>query len=53
VFAIVRDKLAARNQTAQNLDGERFNLRKVKELGVRKQYQNEITNRLAALKKKR
>jgi len=51
VFAIVRDKLAARNQVAENLDGERFNLRKVKELEVRKQYQNEITNRFAALEK--
>jgi hypothetical protein len=36
VFAIVREKLTARNQAAQNLDEERFNLRKVKELEVRK-----------------
>jgi len=31
------------------LDGERFNLRKLYELDVRKQYQIEITNRFAAL----
>jgi glycine betaine/choline ABC-type transport system substrate-binding protein len=35
-------------QAAQKLDGERFNLRKLNELGVRKQYQVEITNRIAA-----
>ena len=31
------------------MDGERFNLRKLNELEVRKQYQTEITNRFAAL----
>jgi len=31
------------------LDGERFNLRKLNELKVRKDYQIEITNRFAAL----
>jgi len=31
------------------LDGERFNLRKLSELDVRKQYQIEISNRFAAL----
>jgi len=31
------------------LDGERFNLRKLNELVVRKQYQFEITNRFVAL----
>jgi hypothetical protein len=31
------------------LRGERFNLRKLNELEVRKQYQIEITNRFAAL----
>ena len=30
-------------------DGERFSLRKLNELEVRKQYQIEITNRFAAL----
>ena len=31
------------------MDGERFNLRKLNELVVRKQYQFEITNRFVAL----
>ena len=33
----------------QKFDGERFNLRKLKELEIRKQYQIEITNKFAAL----
>jgi hypothetical protein len=33
----------------QKYDGERFNLRKINELEVRKEYQIEITNRFAAL----
>jgi len=41
--------LAVSKQTAQKFDGERFNLRKLNELEVRKQYQIEITNRFAAL----
>jgi len=41
--------LAVSKQAAQRLDGERFNLRKLNELEVRKQYQIEITNRFAAL----
>jgi hypothetical protein len=41
--------LAASKQSAQKLDGERFNLRKLNELEVRKQYQIEISNRFAAL----
>ena len=32
-------------QAAQRIDRERFNLRKLNELEVRKQYQIEITNR--------
>jgi hypothetical protein len=43
--------LTGSNQAAQKLDGERFNLRKLNELEVRNQYQNEITNRFAALEK--
>jgi len=35
---------------AQKFDGKRFNLSKLNELEVRKQYQIEITNRFAALK---
>jgi len=36
-------------QAAQKFDGEKFNLRKLNELEVRKYYQIEITNRFAAL----
>jgi len=36
-------------ETAQKFDGERFNLRKLYKLDVRKQCQIEITNRFAAL----
>jgi len=36
-------------EATQKFDGERFSLRKLNELEVRKQYQIEITNRFAAL----
>jgi endonuclease/exonuclease/phosphatase family metal-dependent hydrolase len=49
VVAKVRERLAVRKQAAQKFDGERFNLRKLNELEVRKQYRNEITNRFVAL----
>ena len=49
VVANVRERLAVSKQTAQKLDGERFNLRKLKDLEVKKQYQIEITNRFSAL----
>jgi hypothetical protein len=49
VVAKVRKRLAVIKQTAQNLYGERFNIRKLNELEVRKQYQIEITNKSAAL----
>jgi hypothetical protein len=49
VVAKVRERLAVIKQAAQNLDGERFNIRKLNELEVRKQYQIEISNRFAAL----
>ena len=42
--------VAVRKQAAQKSDGRRFNLRKLNDLEVRKQYQIEITNRFAALK---
>ena len=35
-------------QEPQKFDGEKFNLGKLKELEIRKQYQIEITNRFAA-----
>ena len=38
-----------RKQATQKCDVERFNLRKLSELDVRKQYQIEITKRFAAL----
>jgi hypothetical protein len=49
VVAIVRKILAGIKQATQNFDGERFNIRKLNDLEVRKQYQIEITNRLATL----
>ena len=44
----VRERLALSKQEAQKFDGEIFNLRKLHELEVRKQYQIEITNRFVA-----
>ena len=41
--------MAVRKQAAQKSDGERFNLRKLNYLEVRKQYQIEITIKFAAL----
>ena len=49
LFAKVRERLALRKQAAQKSDGGRFNLRKLNDLEVRKQYQIEISNRFAAL----
>ena len=51
MVAKVRERLAVSKQEAQKLDGERLNLRKLKDLEVKKQYQIEITNRFAALGK--
>jgi len=45
----VREKLSVSKQAAQKFNGERFNLRKVNELEVKKKYQIEIINRFAAL----
>jgi hypothetical protein len=44
-----RETLAVRKQAAQKFDGEKFNLRMLNDLKVRKQYRIEITNRFAAL----
>ena len=49
VIAKVRERLAVGKQAAQRIDRQRFNLRKLNELKVMKQYQIEITNRFAAL----
>jgi len=50
VVANLRERLAVRKQAAQKSGEGRFNLRKLNDLEVRKQYQIEITNRFAALK---
>jgi len=49
VVVKVRERLAVSKQAAQKFDWERFNLRKLNELEVMKQYQIEITNRFAPL----
>jgi hypothetical protein len=49
VVAKVRELLAVRKQEALMFDGEKFNLRKLDDLEVRKQYRIEIRNRCAAL----
>jgi hypothetical protein len=42
-------KFGSKKQESLKSDGGRFNLRKLNDLEVRKQYQKEITNRFAAL----
>ena len=49
VLAKVRERFAGRKQVAQMSDGVTFNLRKLNDLEVRKQYQIEITNRFVDL----
>ena len=49
MVAKVRERLAVSKQAAQQFDVERFNLRKLSKLEVRKQYQIKISNRFAAL----
>ena len=49
VIAKVRERLAVGKQAAQRVDRQRFNLSKLNDLEVRKEYQIEITNRFAAL----
>ena len=49
VIVKVRKILALSKQEAQKLDVETFNLRKLSELELRKQYQIKISNRFAAL----
>ena len=45
----LRERLAVCPQAAKKFEGERFNLRKLKELEVKEKYQIEITDRFAAL----
>jgi hypothetical protein len=47
--AKVRERLTVSKQVAQNFVAERFNLKNLSELEVRKQYQIKISNRFAAL----
>jgi len=49
VVAKVRERLAISKHEAQKFDGERFNLRKLNDLEVRKEYQIKISNRFAVL----
>ena len=49
MVAKVRERLAVSKQVAQTFDVERFNLRKLNELEVRKQYQIAISYNFAAL----
>jgi len=46
----LRERLAVNKEAAQKFDVERFNLRKLTELEVRKQYQTKPSKRNAALK---
>jgi len=50
VVAKVKKILAVNKEATQKFDVERFNLRKLSELEVRKQYQIKISNMFAALK---
>jgi hypothetical protein len=45
----VRVRLAVKKEVTQMFDRERFKLRKLNELEIRKEYEIEITNRFAAL----
>ena len=46
MIATLRERLSVSNQTTQKLDVERFNLSKLSELEVRKQYQSRISQSL-------
>jgi len=49
VVAKLRERLAGSQEAEQKFDGEKFNLRELNELEVRKQYQIKISSRFAAL----
>jgi hypothetical protein len=49
VVGKVRERLTVSKEVAQKFDRESFNLKKLNELEVRKQYHIDVTNRLAAL----
>jgi hypothetical protein len=48
MVAKVREKLGANKESAHKFDGERFNLVKLSDLEVMKQYQIEISKSFAA-----
>jgi len=50
VVANIRERLAVNKEAARKSDVERFNIRKLSELEIRKQYQIKPSNRNAALK---
>jgi hypothetical protein len=49
VVANVRERLAVSKQEAQTFDVDRFNLRMLSEMEVRKQYYIKMSNRFAGL----
>jgi len=49
VVTKVRERFAASKQTAQNVDVETFNLRKISEVQFSKHYHIKISNRFASL----
>jgi hypothetical protein len=49
VVAKVSERLAVSKQEAQKFDADRFHLKKLSELEVRKQYQLKISNRFEVL----
>jgi hypothetical protein len=49
VVTKVRERLSVRDRVAQKINVMRFNLRKLNEMEVRKQFQIELSNRFAAL----
>jgi hypothetical protein len=49
VIAKLKERLSVIKQAAQKFDVERFNLKTLSELEIRKEYQIGISNRLAAI----
>jgi hypothetical protein len=49
VVAKVRERLAVSKQTVQKFGMEKFNLKKLNEVGAKEQYQIDISNRFVAL----
>jgi hypothetical protein len=49
VVAKVRERLAVNKQRSQRCDMERFNLKKLNEVGGKEQFRVEVSNRFAAL----